>query len=124
MLAVFLRDWELRNFRSLEEPFLPATALRRLKTALGFERGERLLQVAYQVSALVREMTEDALRDASTYARQCASERDLSLSLTVNSSYSDHHALGEGQDDRRRLWLPLRGAKRRIEPRSEYSAFP
>jgi len=68
MLAVSLEDWELGNSGSREEPFLPATVLRRLKTARGFGRGDRLLQVACQVSALALEMTEGALRDASTYA--------------------------------------------------------
>jgi len=66
MLAVSLGDWELENSGSREEPFLPATVLKRLKTARWFERGNRLLQVA----CLPLEMTEDALRDASTYARQ------------------------------------------------------
>jgi len=66
MLAVSLENWELGNFGSREELFLPATVLRRLKTARGFERRDRLLQVACQVSALALEMTEDALRDAST----------------------------------------------------------
>jgi len=70
MLAVSLGGWELGNSGSREEPFLPATVLRRLKTAQGFERGDRLLQVACQVSVLALEMTEDALRDTSTYARQ------------------------------------------------------
>jgi len=41
-----------------------------LKTARGFERGDRLLQVACQVSVLALEMTENALRDASIYARR------------------------------------------------------
>jgi len=41
--------------------------LRRLKTAREFEHGDRLLQVACQVSVLALEMTENALRDASTY---------------------------------------------------------
>jgi len=68
MLAVPLGDWELGNSGSKEEPFLAATVLRRLKTARGFERGDRLLQVACQVSALILEMTENAFRDASTYA--------------------------------------------------------
>jgi len=49
---------------------MPATVLRRLKKAQGFERGDRLLQVACQVSALAVEMTEDALHDASTYVRR------------------------------------------------------
>jgi len=70
MLSVSLGDWELGNSASREEPFLPATVLRRLKTPRGFERGDRLLQVAWQVSVLALEMTEDALRDASTYARR------------------------------------------------------
>jgi len=52
MLAVFLGNWELGNSGSWEEPFLPATVLRRLKTAREFERGDRLLQVACQVSVL------------------------------------------------------------------------
>jgi len=70
MLAVSLGDWELGNSGLREEPFLPATVLRRLKTAREFEREDRLLQVACQVLVLALEMTEDALRDASTYARR------------------------------------------------------
>jgi len=70
MLAVSLGDWELGNCGSREEPFLPVTVLRRLKTAREFERGDGLLQVACQVSVLALEMTEDALHDASTYARR------------------------------------------------------
>jgi len=69
MLAESLGDWELGNFGSQEELFLPATMLRRLKTARGFEQGDRLLQVACQVSVLALEMTEEAFHDASTYAR-------------------------------------------------------
>jgi len=46
MLAVSLEDWELGNSGSREEPFLPTTVLRRLKTARRFERGDRLLHVA------------------------------------------------------------------------------
>jgi len=69
MFAVSLGNWELENSGSQEEPFLPATVLRRLKTARGLEQGDRLLQVAYQVSALALEMTEDTFRDASMYAR-------------------------------------------------------
>jgi len=60
----------VRKFWSQKEPFLPATVLRRLKTVREFERGDKLLQVACQVSALALEMTVDALRDASTYARR------------------------------------------------------
>jgi len=60
MLAVSLENWdgywELGNSGSREEPFLPATVLRKLKTAPGFERGERLLQVACQVSIFSLEM--------------------------------------------------------------------
>jgi len=70
MLVVSLGDWELGNSGSREEPFFPATVLRRLKTAQGFERGDSLLQVACQVSVLALEMTEDDLHDASTYARR------------------------------------------------------
>jgi len=40
MLAVSLGDWELGNSGSREEPFLPATMLRRLKTARGIGRGD------------------------------------------------------------------------------------
>jgi len=52
------------------------------------------------------EMTEDVLRDSSTYARRwasewCASERVFNLSLRAISASSHHHALGGGQDDRR-----------------------
>jgi len=69
MLIISLRDWELGNTGS-REPFLLATVLRRLKTIRGFERGDRLLQVACQVSVLSLEITENALRDVSTYARR------------------------------------------------------
>jgi len=69
MFAVSLGDWELGNSGLWEEPFLPATALRRLKTARGFEQEDRLLQVACQVLALAQEMTEDALRDASNICK-------------------------------------------------------
>jgi len=68
MLAVSLGDWELGNSGSREEPFLPATELRRLKIAWGFEWEDRLLQVAYQVLVLAVEMMEDAFHDASTRA--------------------------------------------------------
>jgi len=68
MFTLSLGYWELGNLESREEP-LPASALR-LKTARGFKRGDRLLLVACQVSALALDMTEDALRDASTYARR------------------------------------------------------
>jgi len=50
MLAVSLGDWELENSGSREKPFLPATVLSRLKIAWGFERGDRLLQVALEMS--------------------------------------------------------------------------
>jgi len=69
MLAVSLRNWELGNFRSREEIFLPATVLKRFKKARAFERGDKLLQVACLDSVLALEMTEDALHSASTYAR-------------------------------------------------------
>jgi len=49
---------------------LPATVLRRLKTAWKFERRDTLLQMSGQVSVLALEMTEDDLRDASTYAKR------------------------------------------------------
>jgi len=62
VLAVSLGNWEFGNSWSREEPFLPGTVLRRLKTARRFELGNRLLQVTCQVSALALEMTEDALR--------------------------------------------------------------
>jgi len=52
MLAVPLRNWKLENSGFGKKTFLPATMLRRLKTARGFERGNRLLQVAFQVSVL------------------------------------------------------------------------
>jgi len=39
VLAVSLGDGELENSGSQEELFLPATVLRRLKTARGFDRG-------------------------------------------------------------------------------------
>jgi len=67
-LTVSLRDSELENSGSREESSiekfeysiekdlkivsLPATVLRRLKIVRGSERGDRLLQVACQVSAL------------------------------------------------------------------------
>jgi len=70
MLAESLVDWELGNSGSREEPFLPATVLRKLKTARGFEQEDGLLQVACQVSVLAMEMTENALHDASTYAKR------------------------------------------------------
>jgi len=89
-----LEDWELGNSGSREDFFLPATVLMRLKTVRGFERGDRLLQVAYQVSALTLEIIKDALRDASTYVSRWASERALCLSRTANSASSDHHDLG------------------------------
>jgi len=66
MLAMFLGDWELENSGSREEPFLPATVLKKLKTARGFKQGDRLLHVACQISALAVEMSEDALCNAST----------------------------------------------------------
>jgi len=69
MLAVSLKDWEIEDSGLWEEPFLPATVLRKLKTAWGFERKDRLLQVACQVSTLALEITKDVLRDASTYAK-------------------------------------------------------
>jgi len=49
MLAVSSWDWELENSGSRKEPFLLATVLRRLKTARGFERGDRVLQVACHI---------------------------------------------------------------------------
>jgi len=60
--------------------------LSKLNTTRGFDRGERLLQAACQFLALSLEMTEDALRDASTYARRwtwkrCASKHVIRLSL-------------------------------------------
>ena len=54
---------------SWEVFFLPEMALRSLKTARRSERGDRLEQVACQVANLALEMTEDALREASTYLR-------------------------------------------------------
>jgi len=53
MLAVPFRDWV-------------ATVLNKLNTAQGFECDKRLLHMACQVSALVLEMTENTLCDAST----------------------------------------------------------
>ena len=80
--------------------FLPEMALRSLKTARGSERGDRLEQVACQVADLALEMTEDALREASMYLRQCdsdrcATERALRRSRTADSASWDHQALGE-----------------------------
>ena len=85
---------------SWEVFFLPEMALRSLKTARGSERGDRLEQVACQVADLALEMTEDALREASTYLRRrasdrCASERALRHSRTADSASCDHQALGE-----------------------------
>jgi len=42
VLAMSLGDWELGNSGSREELILIATVLRRLKTAWGFEQGDRL----------------------------------------------------------------------------------
>jgi len=89
MLAVFLGDWELGNSGSREEPFLPAYV-----KEVENSTGKPVLQVACQISVLTLEMTEDALRDASTYERRCASKRALRLSHTANSASSNHHALG------------------------------
>jgi len=98
----------------LPEELSKATLLRRLKTARGFERGDRLLQVACQVSALALDMIEEALCDASTYARRCASERALRLSLTANSASSHNHALG-GQPRRPKEIEALASFKRSEE---------
>jgi len=71
MLSVSLGDWELGNSGSWEEPFLPATVLRRLKTARGLSGETGYCRwPARSRPALALEMTEDALRDVSTYARR------------------------------------------------------
>jgi len=76
-------------------PSLPVMVLSRLNTAQEFERGERLLQVACQVSTLTLEMTEDALRDASAYVRwwaskPCVSKRALCLFLIAGFTFSNY----------------------------------
>jgi len=91
MFAVSLGGLGVRKFWVARRTLLASNCVKRLKTAQGFERE---LQVACQVSVLALEMTEDALRDASTYARRWASEHALRLSRTANSSSSNHHALG------------------------------
>jgi len=48
-----------------------------VENGMRFEREDRLLQVACQVSVLALEMTEDALRDASTYCMQGDEPRSL-----------------------------------------------
>jgi len=57
VLAVSLGNWELGNSGSREVPFLSATVLIRSRIARGFELGDRLLQVAGQVSVLALEVT-------------------------------------------------------------------
>jgi len=49
--------------------FLASNCVKEVENSTGFEREERLLQVAYQVSVLALEMTEDILRDASDRKR-------------------------------------------------------
>jgi len=70
MLAVSLGDWELGNSGSREKPFLPATVLRRLKTAQGVRARGQVVTGGLPGLGLALEMTEDALRDASTYVRR------------------------------------------------------
>jgi len=48
---------------------LASNCVQEVEKSTEFERGERLLQVVCQVSALALKITEDALHDASTYAR-------------------------------------------------------
>jgi len=49
---------------------LASNCVKEVKNSTGFEREDRLLQVACQVSVLALKVTEDAFRDASTYARR------------------------------------------------------
>jgi len=65
----------------------------RLNTARGYERCDRLFQVACQVSDLALEMTDDALRYAQRmHTRRWASERALRLSFTTISASLHHQA--------------------------------
>jgi len=60
----------VRKFWVAGRNILVSKCVKEVENSTGFEREERLLQVACQVSVLTLEMTEDALRDASTYARR------------------------------------------------------
>jgi len=60
----------VRKFWVTRRTLLASNCVKEVENSTGFERGDRLLQVAYQISVLALEMTEDALRDSSTYARR------------------------------------------------------
>jgi len=60
----------VRKFWVSERTFLASNCVKDVKNNMGFERGDKLLQVACQVSVLALGMTEATLRDASSYARR------------------------------------------------------
>jgi len=94
------RRLRVRKFWIARRTLLASNCVKKVENSTGFEQGgNRLLQVACEVSVLALELTEDVLRDASTYAirwatERYASERALHLSRTADSASSDHHALG------------------------------
>jgi len=80
----------VRKFWVVWRALLASNCVKEVENNTGIWAGRQVLQMACQVSALALEMTEDALRNASTYARRwaserCASERALRLSRIVNS---------------------------------------
>jgi len=85
----------VRKFWVAGRTLLASNSVNEVENSTGVWAGG---QVVAGVSVLALEMTEDAHRDASTYARRwaserCVSERALRLSRTANSTSSDHHAL-------------------------------
>jgi len=54
----------VRKFWVTGRTLLASNCVKEVENSTGFERGDRLLQMACQVSVLALEMTEDALRDA------------------------------------------------------------